>query len=500
VIFSRNIITKHKQVSSSGMSLKEKSFKGLGWSFVESLSGNGLSFIVGLILARLLSPADFGLVGMTVVVLAISNSIIDFGFTTALIRKGDCTDTDFSTALIFNVLVSLVIYVTIYVSAPLVSTFFGEVRLTGIIRLLSIAILFNAFAIVQNAMLAKRLNFKVISVLSFASAVFGGAVGIYLAVNGFGYWSIICQILAKQFLNVCLVWIVVGWRPTLNFSVASFSYLFHFGYKLVLSGLISTLNTNLYYLIIGKIYSPAQLGFYTRAESFNAIAATNLNGAINRVFLPSLATLQDEPERLRNALKKVNVSSFLVCATIMIFMAATAPSVIAILLGKKWEESIVLLQLMSLASLFLPLNAMNRDMLMIKGRSDLFLRLQVIKMLLVLPGIAVAYFYSMELLLVYSCVASFISFLLNSQYAARLFSYSSWQQLTDLAPVFIIVCISGIAMWLISFTSINVYFLLVSQVCLGTGVLFLSLESTKLDAYVELKKLVFTTLTSWLKK
>ena len=312
-------------------SLKEKTVRGVVWSFVDNIANSGITFLVGLILARLLSPAEYGIMAMIAVFIAISNSIIDSGFSNALIRKLDAKRIDYNTVFYFNLLVSIILYVFLYITSPLISSFFKEPVLVELVRVIGWVLIINALAIIPRTIFVKEINFKTQTKVSLVSSISSGIVGIGMALGGLGVWSLVGQQLSRQFLNTLFLWIYCKWQPVWEFSMKSFRELFGFGSKLLLSGLLATIYQNIYYIVIGHFYSAAQLGQYTRADQFKTIFSSNLTTVVQRVSYPVLSSIQEEPERLREAYRKVIKSTMLITFACMLGLAAIAKSLIVIL-------------------------------------------------------------------------------------------------------------------------------------------------------------------------
>jgi O-antigen/teichoic acid export membrane protein len=267
-------------------SIKEKTLSGLGWSFADNILSSGITFIVGLILARILSPAEFGILGMIAVFIAVSNSIIDSGFSTALIRKNDATNTDYNTVFYFNLLIGFTLFGVLYLCAPAISRFFKEPALVSITRVTGLALIFNSFSIIQRTLLTKLVDFKTQTKITVIASLISGVVGIGMALRGLGVWSLVGQQLTRQLLATRLLWKFGTWRPRLEFSDESFKELFGFGSRMLISGLLGTIYKNVYYLVIGKFYNAEQLGQYTRAEHFSTLFSSNLTGIIQRLSFP----------------------------------------------------------------------------------------------------------------------------------------------------------------------------------------------------------------------
>ena len=280
-------------------SLKQKTISGLIWSFIDSIAGQGISFIVGIILARLLSPKEFGLIGMLTIFIAISQSFIDSGFRQALIRKQDCTQTDYSTVFYFNIAVGVAFYILLFAFANSISNFFHEPVLKELIKVLGLALIINSFTMIQSTLLTKRIDFKLQAKISIIASLISGIISIYMAYTGLGVWSLVALTLIKYATNSILLWYWNKWKPALLFSKKSFKELFSFGSNLLVSGLIDTIYRNIYYVIIGKYFTAVELGYYTRAEQFQSLPSANLQGIIGRVSYPVLSTLQHDLPKLK---------------------------------------------------------------------------------------------------------------------------------------------------------------------------------------------------------
>lgn len=476
--------------------LRDKTLKGISWSFVDNIAGSGITFLVGLVLARLLSPAEFGIIGMITIFIAISNSIVDSGFSNALIRKLDASDKDYNTVFVFNFGVSLLLYLLLYVAAPAISLFFNEPQLIPVTRVVGLVLVCNALGIIQRTLLVKAVNFKTQAKISIIASSGSGIIGIGMALYGFGVWSLVAQQLSRQLLNSLFLWMFNRWRPAIQFSVNSFKELFGFGSKLMISGIINTVYQNIYYLIIGKFYTPSQLGQYTRAEQFKTIFASNLTSVIQRVSYPVLSSIQNEEERLLAAYRKVIKTTMMVTFACMLGMAAVAKPMILILIGEKWLPAVTYLQIMCFAGMLYPLHAINLNILQVKGRSDLFLKLEIYKKILAIIPITLGIFFGIEYLLLGSVFNSFVAFFLNSYYSSTLINYPSSRQLKDILPAFAISIVTAGIMWPLSFLPWNNWIILALQLGIGVSIAWLLYEQSRLSEYLELKSI----LRSYLKK
>jgi O-antigen/teichoic acid export membrane protein len=348
--------------------LKQKTVSGLTWSFIDNFSNQGISFIVGIVLARILSPAEFGLIGMITIFIAISQSLIDSGFSQALIRKKDCTETDYSTTFYFNVFVAFFLYFLLFALSKSISIFYHEPKLTDLIRVLGLVLLINSFSLIQRTILVKQINFKLLTKISIISSVLSGFIGIFLAFKGYGVWSLVVKTIVQQLAISVLLWIWNHWRPSILFSYKILKNLFGFGSKLMAAGLINTIYQNIYYLVIGKFFSATQLGYYTRADQFNSLPSANITGVIQRVSYPVLTELQDEPEKLKAGYKKLIISTTFITFSALIGMASMAQPMILTLIGEKWLPVVQLLQILCFAAMLFPLHSLNLNLLLVKRR------------------------------------------------------------------------------------------------------------------------------------
>lgn len=473
-------------------SLKNKAVRGAKWSFIDNIANVGVAFLVGLVLARLLTPAEYGIMAMIAIFIAISTSIVDSGFSNALIRKVRIERIDYNTVFFFNLVVSIALYVILYAAAPAISDFFKEPVLTDVLRVLGWVLVINAFGIIPRTILVRNIDFKTQTKVSVISSVASGVVGISMAMTGWGVWSLVWQQLSRQFLNSLFLWLFCKWIPVWEFSVKSFKEMFNFGYKLLLSGLLDTVYKNIYYVVIGRFYNSAQLGQYTRAEQFNTIFSSNLTSVVQRVSYPVLSSIQEEPERLREAYRRVIKLTMLVAFACMLGLAAVAKPLIIILIGEKWMPAVVFLQIICFSGMLYPLHAINLNILQVKGRSDLFLKLEIIKKIIAVGPVAIGVFYGIEYMLWGGVLTSFIAYFLNSYYSAELIHYPTKEQLKDIFPTFAVSLIVAAAMWSLSLLDMPMYVLLFVQIVAGLALAFALYEKLQLSEYLEAKRMLLS--------
>ena len=309
---------------------------------------------------------------MITIFIAVSESFINSGFSSALIQKKNCTDIDYSTVFYFNLAVGFIFYWILFFLAPFISCFFNEPQLIDLVRVLSIVLIIDSLTIIQRTILTKRIDFKLQAEVSISSSIISGIVGIFMAYAGFGVWSLIARQICQRLVNSSLLWIWNRWRPMSVFSRKSFNELFSFGNKLFISGLIDTLYRNIYLLIIGKYFSAQELGFYTRANQFKALPAENINGIVSRVSFPVLAQMQDDKVALKKNYQKLIKSIMFITFVLMMGMAAVAEPMVIVLIGEPWRPCIIYLQMLCFVGMMYPLHSLNLNMLKVQGRSDLF--------------------------------------------------------------------------------------------------------------------------------
>lgn len=484
----------------SEQSLKQQTVRGVGWSFADSMLGQGITFLVGLVLARLLSPDEYGLIGIITIFITIFNFIVDSGFTNALIRKNDATDKDYNTMFIVNICVSVVLFGLMYLGAPLVAEFFQRPELTDLCRVMGIVVIINALSLVQNTILTKRLDFKTRTKASFISSVTSGVVGIAMAYSGYGVWALVGQQIVKQLLNTLLLWLYIHWIPKFTFSVSSFREMWGFGWKLLVSGIIDQAWTQIYQVVIGKCYTPATLGQYTRAQQFGAICSSNLTNIVQRVSYPALSKLQDDRQRLKLGYQKVIKTTMLVTFTLMLGLAGCAKSLIVVLIGEQWLECVPYLQIMTFYMMLYPLHALNLNMLQVQGRSDLFLRLEIIKKCIAVGPILLGIFVNIYYMLVGSVITSFISLYLNAYYSGPFLNYSIREQVKDVLPSLLMALSMFAILYALSFLTLSQFIMLPLQLIIGAAFLLTICEFRKPEEYLEIKGIIHPIINKILKR
>lgn len=454
-------------------SIKNKTIKGVLWSSVERFSVQGVQFLVLLIIANILDPTDFGLVGMLTIFLAVGQSLIDSGFSQALIRKQDRTDLDNNTVFYFNIVVSVLLYLLLYAIAPWVAAFYNEPQLTDLMRALCVVVIVNSFAVVQRAIYTASVDFKTQAKASFIGAFLSGLVGIYMAMNGYGVWTLVWQQILNACINTILLWVYSNWFPRLQYSWSSFRSLFSFGSKLLASGLLDTIYTNMYTLVIGKVFSAASLGYYTQADRFARLPSSNITGILQRVTYPVLCSIQDDEERLRADYRQLLRLSAFIIFPLMCLLAGIAYPLVELLLGAKWHYAAVLLVPICFHMMWYPIHSINLNLLQVKGRSDLFLRLEIIKKIIAVIVLFGSLPFGLLVMCYMSIATSIICLGINTYYTGKLINVGFWMQMKDLSKTLIASLLTFVLVFVGTMIINNTIIQLLCGVIIG-GLFFLA--------------------------
>lgn len=448
-------------------SLKNKTKKGLAWSMIERFATQGVQFLFGIILARLLSPDDYGIIAMPLVFLAIAQCIIDSGFSTALIRKPELTEDDLSTAFYFNIGIGILCYAVLFFSSPLIADFYHTPILSSLLKVTALAVLFNPLCAVQQAILTRKIDFKTQAIVSLSGAVVSGIVGLYMAYNGFGVWSLVFQQVGGYVMRTILLWVLGKWKPKRKWSWESFHYLWGFGSKMLGSGLLDTIYNNIYPIVIGKYFSAQDLGNYTRAQQFSSLPSSNLTGVLQRVTFPVLSSIQNEDERLAKDYRKIlKLSAFLIFP-MMLMLSAIANPLVRILLTDKWIGCVILLQIVCFQMMWYPIHAINLNLLTVKGRSDLFFRLEIFKKIIGVCIMFITIPHGIIWMVSGGIVSSMLSLIINTYYTGKLINVGYFKQMGDLLPIFGVSFIMWLIVHAIISLSSNLYCQLVLGISLG---------------------------------
>lgn len=435
--------------------LKDKAISGVKWNAIGRFSTQGVNFIIGLILARLLSPSDYGVVGMVGIFFAIAQTFIDSGFGSALIRKNDCTDTDYSTAFYFNVIVGLVCCILLWIASPFIADFFNTPILKDLVKVMSLNMFVSSFAIVHGTKLTHDVDFKSQSIIKLITAIISGVCGVLMAYKGFGVWSLVYQQLIATGLRVVLLYVVTKWLPKLEFSKDSFKYLFNFGSKILTASLLHTVYANMTTMIIGKFYSANDLGYYSRGKSLATYPSTNITGILQSVTYPVLSKIQDDDEHLIQSYRKLISMTSLVIFFGMFLLAALAKPLIITLLTDKWLDAVIYLQVFCFAYMFDHICALNLNILYVKGYSNLVLKLEVLKKAISISMIIAAIPFGVLAICVVSALYTQIAVVINTYYTGKLFGLGYVKQVKDFSKYLICSIIAVIPAFLIVLIDIH---------------------------------------------
>lgn len=441
----------------------------------------GIQFIVQLVLARLLLPEDYGVIALITIFLAVANTIVQSGFGTALIQKKTVDNLDFSSVFYLNLLVSLIMYIIIYFFAPTIALFYDELLLIKVLRVLAFTLFFGAINSVQIAIVSRSMQFKRFFFSSLGGILASGLIGIILAYLGFGAWALVWQQLINNIVITVILWFTVKWRPDFVFSVKRIKLLFQFGWKLLCSALIDTIYTNIYSLVIGKIYNPTLLGYYTRGEQFPKLIVTNINSSVSSVLLPAMSAHQNDIQRVKSMTRKsIKIGSSIVFP-LMIGLAVCAEPLIVLILTEKWLPAVPFLQIMCITYAFWPIHTANLQAINAIGRSDIFLKLEIVKkviaILILLLSIPMGIYVMVLLQPVNSLIATFI----NSYPNKRILKYSFTDQMKDILPSLLLSIVMGAVIYPLIYLELNIVLLLILQCTVGmfvylSGAILLKME------------------------
>lgn len=417
--------------------LHKKTSKGLLWNTIHNLAMKGIQFLLMLFMARLLSPDDYGTVGLMAVFIMLSSVFIDSGLGTALVRKKDRTQTDLSTVFYFNLVVGAACYVVVFLLAPYAAAFYDKPQLTLLLRVLAVTIVLGSFNVIQVTVLNYTMNFKKQAMISITHTFTSGLAGLVMALCGCGVWALVGQSLVQSAVGVVLYWTRCDWRPSWVFSRTSFREMFGFSSKLLLTRLIDATYDNIYPIIIGKSFSPSALGHYTRAQHWASFPSTNLVNIIQNVTFASLSNIQDQNERLRGIYRKMIKTSAFVVFPLMMGLAAVARPLIYFTIGEKWDFCVQILQIISFSFMLAPILSLNNSLIQVKGRSDLTLRLGIIEKVIAVSVLFVSVPLGLLAMCWFGVGTSLCMYLLNSHYVGRLLGLGTLLQLRDLLPSFV---------------------------------------------------------------
>jgi O-antigen/teichoic acid export membrane protein len=433
------------------LSLTNQSIKGAVWTFIDIFINKGVYFAATIILAGILGPTEFGLIGMITIFISLGTTLIDSGMSTSVLRLTEPTDQDYSTIFLTGVIVSIVVYFSIYALAPYIAGFYNQELLISIIRVYCLGFIIIAFKSVHLVKLSKNMEFRKMTILNIPGNLISVVVAIYMGYNGYNVWSLVALFLVNQIISTVLYWLFIKWKPLFKFDLTNFKFHFNFGYKLLLSAQLNVVFDNIYNIIIGKYYSVNTLGHYERAYTFNNYPVSILSGIIAKVSLPSFTQIKDDTLRLKNAYKKIMLISFFISCFGLGFAAIIAEPLFQIILGNEWMPAVPLFQILCISYVFYPIHSLNINVLTLFGRSDLFLLLEVVKKVVILLAIVIGFNFGILGLVWSSVFSSIIALLINTHFSGRFLNYGTISQLRDLFPVIMLLIVSILFLMLFSY-------------------------------------------------
>jgi teichuronic acid exporter len=462
----------------------------LFWKLMERGGTQGIQFIVQIVLARLLLPEDFGSITIVLIFIQLANVFIQSGFNTALIQKKDADEVDFSSVFYLSLFVAGLLYVVLFFTSQFIADFYRLPQLAQILRVLSITLFFGAFNSIQNAYVARNMIFKKLFFSSLGAIIVSGTVGITAAYLGWGVWALVAQQLINQLAITLILWFTVKWRPKLLFSIEKVKVLFSFGWKLLVSSLINTLYIDIRSLIIGKIYPPAMLGYYDRGKLFPKIIVSNIDGSIQSVMLPALASQQDDKKRVKAMMRRAIMTSSFIMFPMMVGLAVVAEPVVKIILTDKWLPAVPFLQIFCASNSLHPIHTANLQAINALGRSDVFLKLEIIKKIigLIILGISIPFgIYAMAWGVLLSGI---ISTFINTYPNLKLLNYSYIEQWKDIMPSLGISLVMGAVVYTLNLLNIAVWQILILQIFVGVVIYIVLAKMLNIESYAYLIKTI----------
>lgn len=473
------------------MTLKSKTINGFKWSFIDTIFKYLLTFFISIILARLLAPSDYGLIGIVGVFVAFSRVFIDGGFSDALIRKKDCTIEDYSSVFIFNLVLATFFYLLLFFAAPAISNFFKENQLTALVRVAGLGLVIGATSSVQSVILKKNLNFRLLAIIGFCSTIVSGIVSVTMAFNGFGVWSLVWSGLIQNSCTAILLWIFNHSCIKLVFKSYLIKEHFSFGSKIMFSSFIHAIYGNMYYVLIGKIYTPSLLGYYTRADNFQKLFSDNIDTIVRQVTYPVLAQLQHDQNKLKETYQILIRSTAFITFILLMGLFVVAEPFTVTLIGEKWLPSVPILKLLCFVGIFMPLISINTNILNVKGRSDLSLKVVIFKVLLAIPSLLLGYYYGIYMMIAGIIFTAFLTYLLVMYLSQLIIGYTITEQLKDLFPTVKLVLFSFTPVYFLSdVVQLSSIKLLIVQIFFGIVTIIIFGELFKNREYLLIKSFV----------
>lgn len=462
------------------------------WRFAERCGAQAVSFLVSIILARLLAPEAYGTIALAMVFINILQVFVDSGMGTALIQKKDADDLDFSSVFYFNIAACLVLYAGLFLAAPSIAQFYGDPALTALVRALSLTVVVSGVRNIQQSYVSRHLLFKRFFFSTIGSTLASAVIGIAMAYAGFGVWALVGQSLSNVVTGTVILWATVPWRPRRMFSWQRLKSLLSFGWKLLVSSLLDTGYNNLRSLIIGKLYSSADLAYYNQGDKLPNLVITNINTSIDSVLLPTMANAQDDPARVRSMTRRAIKTSTYIMAPLMMGLAACAEPLIRLILTEKWLPCVPFLRIFCITYMFYPIHTANLNAIKALGRSDLFLKLEIAKKIVGLTILLCTMWHGVMAMAYSLLLSSVLSQIINSWPNRKLLRYHYLNQLADILPALLLACAMGLAVYCIQFLGWGDLPTLCVQVPVGAVIYVLLSAAFRLEEWNYLKNIVLS--------
>lgn len=453
------------------------------WKLLERIGVQGVQFIVAIVLARLLLPSDYGAITMITIFIALSDNLIQSGFSTSLIQKKNADELDFSSVFYITLLIALVLYLILFFTAPIIANFYNMPIIKNVLRVLSINLFIGAINSVQNAKIARDMKFRKLFTSSLFAVFASGFAGIFLAYKGYGVWALVAQQIVNQFISTIVLWFISGWKPKLMFSFERVKGLFSFGWKMMVSHAIDNLYRNLYNLVIGKVFNSETLGLYNKGEQFPKLISVNVDGAIGSVMLPAYSKEQDRKDKLKKLVKRTITTSSLLMFPMMAGLAATAPSIVLILLTSKWNGCVIYMQIMCIIYALYSLNTANLHAIKAVGKSDYYLKLEITKKVIGVIAVVATVRYGIMCMVIVQVLVNILYTIINMIPGKKLLNYNLLEQIKDIMPSLLISLFMYFVVSLFNLLVINVYLKLFIQIIIGLAIYICLNIIFKIESY-----------------
>lgn len=467
----------------------KKIFFGFMWRFAERCGAQGVAFVVSIVLARLLDPEDYGIIALVTVFISILNVFVDSGMGNALIQKKNADTLDFTTVFYFNIFICVLLYIVMFFAAPFIALFYDNPELTWVIRILSFTLIISGIKNVQQAYVSRNMLFRRFFFATLGGTIGAAIVGIIMAYLGFGVWALVAQQLFNATVDTVILWITVKWRPNRMFSLERLKGLFKFGWKLLISALINTLYENTRALIIGRLYSSTDLAYYNQGNKFPYLISVNINSSMDSVLLPAMSAEQEQKEKVKKMTRRAIKISTYIMAPLMVGLAVTSKQVVGLFLTDKWMACVPFLRVFCVTYMFYPIHTANLNAINALGRSDLFLKLEVIKKMIGITVLLCTIWISVEAMAYSLLIVSILNQSVNASPNKKLLNYGYLEQLKDIFPSILLAVIMGVCVYLLSFLDIDNGIALVIQVFIGGSIYLCGSIILKFDSFTYLHEI-----------